>query len=172
MRDQRRLLTGLSAVLLTVGLVGVVTMLAPPGMAVEPASRANEPPRIVRPAPGAVLRAFNPPASRYGAGHRGVDLDVAPGEPVVAAMDGIVSFAGTVADTSWVTVDHGGGLDTTYGGLTPRLVSAGMRVRAGQVLGHLSDEATHLDWGARHSGEYLDPLSLLGRWRVRLAPLS
>ena len=133
--------------------------------------RATSVSPVVWPVDGAVLRAFQPPATRYGTGHRGVDLDALPGDRVVAAMDGHVSFAGAVAGTSWVTVDHGGGLDTTYGELDPRVVTAGTRVRAGQVLGYLGEDATHLDWGARRHGEYLDPLSLLGRWRVRLAPI-
>ena len=122
----------------------------------------------VRPVPGAVLRTFDPPSTRYGRGHRGVDLAAAPGTPVRAALAGAVSFSGPVAGRGWVTVDHGGGLDTTYGWIEPRLVARGQRVRAGEVLGHTAAEATHLDWGARLDGVYLDPLTLLRRWRARL----
>ena len=122
----------------------------------------------VVPVSGAVVREFQPPPTRYAAGHRGVDLQAGPGEPVVAAMGGIVSFSGSVAGVGWVTVDHGGGLDTTYGALDPRTVVAGQRVDRGSLLGFLALEATHLDWGARLEDEYLDPLSLLQQWEAYL----
>ncbi|MBA3621201.1 MAG: peptidoglycan DD-metalloendopeptidase family protein [Actinomycetota bacterium] len=122
----------------------------------------------VPPVRGPVLRTFDPPASRYGAGHRGVDLAAAPGEPVRAALDGSVSFSGTVVRVGWVTLDHGGGLSTTYGPLDPRSVRASDRVKSGQRLGRVADGALHLDWGARVGDTYIDPLSLLGRWQVHL----
>jgi murein DD-endopeptidase MepM/ murein hydrolase activator NlpD len=123
----------------------------------------------VLPVEGIVTRPFDAPAHPYGPGHRGVDLAAAPGAPVRSAAAGTVTFSGPVAGTRWVTVAHGGGLDTTYGPLQPGVV-AGQRVRAGQRLGWLSPGAGHLDWGARLGGRYIDPLTLLGRWRVHLAP--
>lgn len=124
--------------------------------------------RVTWPVPGRVVRAFDPPASPYGAGHRGVKLDAPAGGSVAAAMPGRVSFAGEVAGTGWVTVAHGGGLDTTYGPVDAA-VSAGAAVRAGQTLGQLSDGEHRLHWGARIDGEYIDPLSLFARWEVHLA---
>src|SRR5688572_29932357 len=76
----------------------------------------------VRPVDGGVVQAFRAPATRYGAGHRGVDLRARPGTPVRAALGGTVTSAGMVAGTPWVTLNHGGGLSTTYGALSPRLV--------------------------------------------------
>ena len=122
----------------------------------------------VRPVAGRVKRSFRPPATRYGAGHRGVDLAAQAGEPVVAALGGTVTFAGAVAGIPWVTVDHGGGLRTTYGPVAPRVVGASDVVAAGEVLGFLAAGGTHLDWGARLGGEYIDPLSLLGGWETFL----
>ena len=123
---------------------------------------------VVRPVAGRVVRAFNPPATRFGAGHRGVDLRAHEGQPVVAAMGGTVTFAGRVAGRSWVTVDHGGGLDTTYGPIEPRLVRPGEVVAPGQWLGFVAAGATHLDWGARLDDAYIDPLALLGGWETYL----
>lgn len=131
-----------------------------------PAAAANE--HAVAPVSGEVVREFQPPPNPYAAGHRGVDLQGGAGEPVIAAMGGIVSFSGTVAGVGWVTVDHGGGLNTTYGALHPRIVGAGQRVDRGSLLGFLGQGATHLDWGARLEGEYLDPLSLLQQWETYL----
>jgi murein DD-endopeptidase MepM/ murein hydrolase activator NlpD len=122
----------------------------------------------VRPVPGAVVRPFDPPAHAYGPGHRGVDLAAAPGSPVRAVRDGRVSWSGDIDGTGWVTVDHGGGLATTYGDLEIA-VTAGARVQAGQVLGRLAAARSHLDWGARwtHDGEreYVDPLLMLADLR-------
>jgi murein DD-endopeptidase MepM/ murein hydrolase activator NlpD len=130
---------------------------------------AAEPAAIAPPVDGGVVRLFDPPEHPYGSGHRGVDLTAAAGDEVHVAMPGLVTFAGEVAGVGWVTVDHGGGLATTYGPLDPRRVRAGERVGAGQLLGLVADDASHLDWGARRNGVYIDPLSLLVRWQVHLA---
>jgi murein DD-endopeptidase MepM/ murein hydrolase activator NlpD len=122
----------------------------------------------VRPVLGPAVRRFDPPETRYGAGHRGVDLAAAAGQPVVAALGGTVTFAGPVAGVSWITVGHGGGLETTYGPVEPRLVAAGDVVGPGSVLGLVAAGASHLDWGARLDGAYIDPLGLLGRWGTYL----
>lgn len=127
--------------------------------------------RVILPVDGPVLRPFTAPPHPFGAGHRGVDLAAASGDPVRAALPGVVVFAGEVARRGWVTVDHGGGLQTTYGVLDPRAVSAGQRVDAGHVLGRVAAGAEHLDWGARLHGEYIDPLRLFGRWRPHLVRL-
>lgn len=122
----------------------------------------------ILPVPGAVRRGFEPPAHPYGPGHRGVALEARPEDPVRAALAGRVSFAGEVARVGWVSVDHGMGLVTSYGPIDPRRVAAGERVGRGQVLGRLAEDAAHLRWGARLHGDYIDPLLLLGSWRVRL----
>lgn len=132
------------------------------------AARAVEHGMAVAPVSGTVQREFSPPPTRYAAGHRGVDLGAAVGEPVVAAMGGVVTFSGTVARVGWVTVDHGGGLSTTYGPLEPRTVMSGQRVVLGGLLGFLAEGADHLDWGARLEGEYIDPLALLRHWEPYL----
>lgn len=125
----------------------------------------------VAPVAGGVVRAFEQPVHRYAAGHRGVDLAVTAGEPVRAALAGTVRFAGAVAGERWITVDHGQGLETTYGGVLPD-VAVGTRVTLGQRLGVMRPGRAVLDWGARVAGEHIDPLGLLAGWRVRLVPVS
>lgn len=122
------------------------------------------------PVGGSVLRRFDPPATPFGRGHRGVDLAAVPGEPVRAAMAGVVTFAGRVAGVAWVTVDHGTGLSTTYGGFAVT-VRRGDRVTLGAPLGRATGRA-RLDWGARRDGGYVDPMGLLGGWEVRLVPVQ
>lgn len=173
MHIRDRLRFGVVVTLLLLTLAAGCPWLSAAAAARPDASTVDEPDgQVVWPVRGAVLRAFDPPATRYSAGHRGIDLDAAPGERVVAAMAGTVTFAGRVAGTSWVTVSHGAGLDTTYGDIEPQIVEPGVHVDAGEALGYLASSAAHLDWGARRHGEYLDPLSLFGRWRIHLAPLE
>ena len=82
--------------------------------------------------PPLVLTAFRPPADRYGAGHRGVDLAAQPGSAVVAAGTGRVVFAGALAGRGVVSIEHAGGLRTTYEPVTAS-VSAGATVAAGSA---------------------------------------
>lgn len=124
--------------------------------------------------PHPVLRPFQPPSTPYGPGHRGVDLGAADDEPVLAAADGVVSFAGWVATRGVVAVSHAGGLRTTYEPVRPE-VTSGQRVRRGEEVGrlmpgHQGCAAQCLHWGARRGDEYLDPLRLLSTQRVRLLP--
>jgi murein DD-endopeptidase MepM/ murein hydrolase activator NlpD len=127
--------------------------------------------------PPSVVRPFSPPPQPWLPGHRGVDLGAAAGVLVLAAGAGTVHFAGWVAGTGVVSIDHANGLRTTYEPVLP-LVHAGQTVRTGDPIGVL--QAGHpgcpapacLHWGLRRGSDYLDPLSLLGRGRVRLLPLS
>ncbi|MFI9384703.1 M23 family metallopeptidase [Kutzneria sp. NPDC052558] len=144
-----------------------------------PSARAQPPPRAVRygwplAPPHPVLRPFQRPSSPYGPGHRGVDLGANTGEPVLAAADGVVSFAGWLATRGVVAVAHMGGIRTTYEPVQPS-VTVGQRVRRGEEVGRLTPghegcEAACLHWGARRGTEYLDPLGLLSTQRVRLFP--
>ena len=124
-----------------------------------------------------VTRPFQPPPRPWLPGHRGVDLAGTPGATVFAAGPGLVAFAGNVAGTGIVSIDHPGGLRTTYEPVTP-LVHAGQPVVAGQPIGTLvpghpgCPVAACLHWGLRRGAEYLDPLLLLGFGRVRLLPLT
>ncbi|ACQ80758.1 Peptidase M23 [Beutenbergia cavernae DSM 12333] len=126
--------------------------------------------------PPDVVRRFEPPPAPWAAGHRGVDLAAAQGTAVLAASDGVVAFAGTVADRGVVSVDHADGIRTTYEPLAPT-VPAGERVARGDVVGILQSghaEVPCLHWGARRgSDDYLDPLTLVGEPPViRLYPSS
>jgi murein DD-endopeptidase MepM/ murein hydrolase activator NlpD len=141
-----------------------------------PSSPSSSRPRYAWPLapPHHVLRQFRPPATPYGPGHRGVDLGAADGEPVLAAADGLVSFAGWLATRGVVAVTHAGGVRTTYEPVRPE-VATGQWVRRGEEVGRLMPghegcPAGCLHWGARRGGEYVDPLRLLSTQRVRLLP--
>ena len=150
-------------------LVAIVAavVLAPLGASAQVPVPVAPPPPVMAPVPapvaGGVIRSFRPPASAYGAGHRGVDLAAGPRQAVRAPAEGTVAFAGQVAGTRWVSIDHGGGVRTTYGALGEIAVRVGQVVRAGQTLARLAASATHLDWGALVDGVYVDPLLLFAR---------
>jgi murein DD-endopeptidase MepM/ murein hydrolase activator NlpD len=126
--------------------------------------------------PVAVVAGFAAPAGPFAPGHRGVDLGGQVGDPVRSAAAGVVAFAGRVAGRGVVSVDHPGGLRTSYEPVTAT-VARGDRVGAGAILGRLEEVASHcppaacVHWGLRRGGTYLDPRSLLRAVRVRLLPV-
>ncbi|NIR35437.1 MAG: M23 family metallopeptidase, partial [Actinobacteria bacterium] len=85
------------------------------------------------------------------------------------AAAGEVTFAGAVAGSLFVTVDHGGGLRSTYGFVRAVLVTEGDPVRAGTPVA-VAGGPFH--FGVRLNGEYVDPAGLFGARvvRVRLVP--
>jgi murein DD-endopeptidase MepM/ murein hydrolase activator NlpD len=123
-----------------------------------------------------VTRGFAPPATRYGSGHRGVDLSAPPGSPVLASGTGVVAFAGMLAGRGVISIDHGP-LRTTYEPVEPE-VRVGQAVGAGDVIGTLAPGhpgcpagAGCLHWGLRRGADYLDPLGLLRPQHSRLLPV-
>src|SRR5256885_14821206 len=181
-------LMGLLAILLPLALVSaasptgagwaVVPMAPPPGP-VSPPGPAPTPGAFRWPLPGTprVTRPFQPPPQRWLPGHRGVDLAGTPGATVCAAGAGTVAFAGSVAGVGVVSIDHAGGLRTTYEPVTAQ-VHSGQPVVAGQPIGTLvaghpgCPVAACLHCGLRRGRDYLDPLLLLHAGRVRLFPLT
>lgn len=167
---RRRGVTAGRVLLALVGATLAVSALWPAALLELPTPAASASQiDTVRPVPGEVAAEFDPPEHAYGPGRRGVRLVAAPGETVRAARAGEVVFAGPVAGTPWVSVDHGGGLRTSYGPVEPA-VPAGEPVGAGDVLGRLADGDAGLHWGARFEGAYIDPLDLLRSWRPVLVP--
>jgi murein DD-endopeptidase MepM/ murein hydrolase activator NlpD len=134
------------------------------------------------PLSGPVVARFHVNANPYVAGqHRGIDIAAPVGTPVVAAAAGVVSFAGPVGGRLFVTIDHGGGLESTCSFLSSIAVHRGDTVAQGQVIaasgtGHVGDTIPNLHFGVRLNDAYVDPLDYLGPidvWRfIRLAPLD
>jgi murein DD-endopeptidase MepM/ murein hydrolase activator NlpD len=108
-----------------------------------------------------IVRLFAP-VGHY-AGHWGIDLAVSDiGTDVQAIGGGTVSFAGSVAGRKSVTIDHGGGIRTSYSYLSNIFVSTGRSVTRGATIGssgvHDARNAFHLS--LRSGSTYLDPLGL------------
>jgi murein DD-endopeptidase MepM/ murein hydrolase activator NlpD len=119
------------------------------------------------PVPGPIVRGFDPPASPYGSGHRGIDIATPIGTAVVAPAPGQVTFAGKVGGHLFVTLDHGAGLESTYSWLSSVAVKKGNDVSAGDVIattgpGHPTDVIPNLHMGVKLHDVYVDPLDYLG----------
>jgi hypothetical protein len=130
--------------------------------------------------PIVVVRDFHPPAMRWLAGHRGVDLAASTGATVLAAGQGVVIYAGLVAGRGVVVIDHSDirpGLRTTYEPVTAS-VATGRQVVAGEPVGVVAATPGHcspaicLHWGLLRGASYLDPRRLLDQAPVRLLPLG
>ncbi|MFT4201884.1 M23 family metallopeptidase [Gordonia sp. (in: high G+C Gram-positive bacteria)] len=128
-----------------------------------------------------VVTAYDPPAKRWLAGHRGVDLAAVEGQLVLAAGDGTVTFAGKVAGKPVVSIRHSSTLWTTYEPVEAS-VRAGQTVRRGDAVGTVRvghegcPTAACLHWGARTGpgprAGYRNPLGLVGGLQVRLYPVD
>ncbi|MGV9879219.1 murein hydrolase activator EnvC family protein [Streptomyces sp. NPDC003006] len=171
--------------LLTTLAALLATALSPPSIRTPTPSPV---PSLVPPLPVAtawpvgthppVVRAWDPPSTAYGTGHRGVDLAAPPGTPVRAVAPGRVSFAGRVAGRGVVSVELDGTGDpplrTTYEPVRPTL-KKGAEVTAGEEVGVLEAPTGHcpescLHWGLLRGEAYLNPLTLLPPWLQRRGP--
>lgn len=151
------------------------TLWLSPSVLTDPQAPRGEGEWPLRPEP-VVERAFDPPGSPWGAGHRGVDLLGAPAQVVHSALGGQVTFAGKLAGRGVVVVSHGA-TRTTYEPVAA-IVRVGDLVAAGTPIGVLALAGSHclpaacLHWGWLRGRTYLDPLDLVGAERVRLLPLD
>jgi murein DD-endopeptidase MepM/ murein hydrolase activator NlpD len=166
-----RLLTALIATL----LFTPTTLLAGPSWADAVPAPVRQGVWPLSPRPQ-VVRGFDPPATKWGAGHRGVDLLGHQGQQVHSSLGGTVTFAAPLAGRGVVVVDHGG-VRTTYEPVSAS-VAVGEVVARGAVIGTLQRSSSHclprvcLHWGLLRGDAYLNPLTLVGAGPIRLLPLS
>lgn len=129
------------------GVLILVVLVPPP-----PASAQVRPP-----VDGVVVDGFRPPAHIGAPGNRGWEYATTPGGPARAVLGGVVVFAGPVAGNLFVSVEHPGGLRTTYSFLAEVTVGRGQVVAPGTQVG-LTAATFH--FGLRRDGTYLDPAIL------------
>lgn len=165
-----------AAVVAVLGAVGGAAPVA--GPAAPGAGTAGRAVSYGLPLAGApdVARRFEAPATRWSAGHRGIDLRAAAGAQVLAPADGVVTFAGPVAGRGVVTVAHPDGRRSSVEPVSATVV-VGTRVVRGQPVGTLAATGSHcspaacVHWGVRVGSDYVDPLTLLpGAGPVVLLP--
>jgi murein DD-endopeptidase MepM/ murein hydrolase activator NlpD len=161
-------------IVVAVVLVALVSLTRPPGAVGAPVDPVPVGVWPLTPPPQ-VVRAFDPPDSTWGAGHRGVDLAGSVGQVVRTSLAGRVTFATGLAGRGVVVVDHGP-TRTTYEPVAAT-VRVGDVLARGQPIGTLELAGSHcfpracLHWGWKRGATYLDPLLLVGGGPIVLLPL-
>ncbi len=94
--------------------------------------------------------------------HNGLDIAAAPGSPVMATADGVVSFAGF--DSGYgklVSVDHGYGVITRYGHNSQIFVKVGQKIRRRDIISAVGNTGrstgAHLHYEVRVNNMPVDP---------------
>jgi murein DD-endopeptidase MepM/ murein hydrolase activator NlpD len=99
--------------------------------------------------------------------HSGVDWANSIGTPILAAGDGVVTFADW--DTGYgrhVEIQHAYDFTTTYSHMSAfaKGITEGVRVRQGQVIGYLGNSGLstgpHLHYEVLVKGEFKDPMAI------------
>lgn len=98
--------------------------------------------------------------------HKGIDIDAAREERVLAAADGEVVYSGRMSGFGIVVmVDHGNRMITLYAHLSRAVVRLEEMVSKGQALGYVGTTGkttgSHLHFEVRYKGVAVDPLEHL-----------
>jgi murein DD-endopeptidase MepM/ murein hydrolase activator NlpD len=105
---------------------------------------------------------FNPSAN-----HSGIDIDGEEGDPVYAADNGVIVYAGW---NNWgygnaIVVNHGNGWQTLYAHLSALYVGCGQSVYQGNSIGAIgttgNSTGSHLHFEMMHDGTKVDPKNYL-----------
>lgn len=103
---------------------------------------------------------------RDGRMHKGIDINLHKGDPIVAAFDGMVRIAHAKgAYGNVVIIRHYNGLETVYAHLSKIKVKPGQVVLAGQLIGLGGNtgrsSGPHLHFEVRFKGQALNPSSII-----------
>ena len=100
--------------------------------------------------------------------HNGIDYAAAPGTPVWAAADGVVTFAGKRGPNgNLISIQHPGGHETFYAHLlrTARGITRGAHVKQRQPIGAVGSTGRstgpHLHFALKRGGKFIDPAKQL-----------
>ncbi|MCC2595471.1 peptidoglycan DD-metalloendopeptidase family protein [Pusillimonas sp. MFBS29] len=111
------------------------------------------------PAPGKIIQSFN-------TNTKGIDIEGAAGDPVHAAADGKVMYAGNGVRGlgNLILLGHGNGFITAYAHNQALLVKTGQEVKKGDkiaAIGQTDTTSPRLHFEIRRSGTPVNPLSYL-----------
>jgi murein DD-endopeptidase MepM/ murein hydrolase activator NlpD len=95
--------------------------------------------------------------------HKGIDLGAPVGTPIYATADGTISRADWFSSYGlYVSIEHGGNLQTRYGHMSRLNVAAGQEVHKGDIIGFVGttgrSTGPHLHYEVRVSGEAVNPV--------------
>lgn len=134
----------------------------------ERQSLINATPNI-KPARGWLTSRFGyrmSPFSGKASMHAGLDIAAAPGSPIYAPADGVVSFAGY--DQGYgklVSIDHGYGVSTRFGHTSQIYVQVGQKISKWDVIAAVGNTGRstgpHLHYEVRINGTPVDPINFV-----------
>ena len=98
--------------------------------------------------------------------HKGIDLAQPVGSPVYATADGTVSRADWFSSYGlYISLEHGGNIQTRYGHLSRLNVAAGQAVHKGDLIGYVGmtgrSTGPHLHYEVRVAGLAVNPIPYL-----------
>jgi murein DD-endopeptidase MepM/ murein hydrolase activator NlpD len=95
--------------------------------------------------------------------HKGIDLAAPTGTPVYATADGVVGRADWFSSYGlFISIAHGGELETRYAHLSRLNVAPGQSVRKGELIGYVGSTGRstgpHLHYEVRVGGQAVNPM--------------
>jgi len=95
--------------------------------------------------------------------HQGIDLAQPTGTPIRATADGVVGRADWFSSYGlFVSLEHGGSIETRYGHMSRLNVAAGQAVKKGDIIGYVGSTGRstgpHLHYEVRIAGVAVNPL--------------
>lgn len=106
--------------------------------------------------------------------HKGIDLAAPTGTPVYATADGIISKAEWFSSYGlYVSIEHGGEMQTRYGHMSRLNVYDGQHVSKGDLIGFVGttgrSTGPHLHYEVRVAGEAVNPLPYMQQGDFKVA---
>jgi murein DD-endopeptidase MepM/ murein hydrolase activator NlpD len=116
----------------------------------------------------------NHPVLRRRARHKGIDLAAPTGTPIYATADGVIERADWFSSYGlYISIDHGGALETRYAHMSRLAVTAGQEVSKGDVIGYVGSTGRstgpHLHYEVRVDGEAVNPVPYMKEAAPQLA---
>lgn len=116
---------------------------------------------FIKPVSGVLTSRFG---SRWGRGHKGIDIGASKGTNIKAAASGTVtvsSYGYNGGYGNYVVISHGNGIQTAYGHCSSLCVSVGQKVSQGELVakvGNTGDsQGNHLHFEVRVNGVAQNP---------------
>lgn len=120
---------------------------------------------------GRLSSTFGPrqsPTAGASSNHRGIDLAIASGTPILASGSGkVVTATYSSSAGNYIMLSHGNRLYTVYMHCSQLAVKEGDTVNRGQVIAYVGSTGistgAHLHFGISKNGTYVDPLQYVSR---------
>ena len=99
--------------------------------------------------------------------HYGLDIDGNTGDPIVAAVAGVVTYSGWLGGYGYLTVVEADEVEYFYAHASELLTYTGQEVSAGELIAKVGSTGrstgSHLHFEIRMDGQAVDPLPYLER---------